>query len=382
MTVSYWQHSLNSEQIIECDVCIIGAGITGSSIAWWLHKLEPGMKLAIIDSRSSGSGASGRNAGMVLAGLADHYDLMVDTYGRDNAREIWQATLDHRRLLGEFLRESRKSVELEECGSWRLGYEPSEREHLERSATLLQEDGFNAQFYSKDPLNRGFYGALGIDGDAGLHSLMLVNSLIESSGANLYPNCEAFGFNYGLEHIEVLTSGGTFRSKLVIIALNAYAPLLHDYFKLFISPHRGQIFVTAPLQSRILDRLVYTHHGYIYFRQLPDNRVLIGGWRHEFAEYEAGYMDEVTKDVQGALERFLIERFPETAGVPIETRWAGTMGFSKDGLPIVGTLPEDKRVAYAVGFTGHGFGLALEVSRRVVRMLLNGEHPGIFATRP
>lgn len=124
--------------------------------------------------------------------------------------------------------------------------------------------------------------------------------------------------------------------------------------------------------------MVYAHHGYIYFRQLRDGRLLLGGWRHEFAEREAGYADETTEEVQGSLERFLLKYFPETEGLPVEARWAGTMGFSVDGLPLVGALPEDERVGYAVGYTGHGFGLALEVTRRAVRLMLRGESAGVF----
>jgi gamma-glutamylputrescine oxidase len=379
MTVSYWQYSLVKQQRIKSDICIIGAGIAGASLAYWFNRIKPDFEISIIDAKSIGAGASGRNAGMILAGLADHYDIMIDMYGRDCARQLWQATLEHRRLVGEFLTRTNRPVDLEECGSWRLGLNPDEKLHLERSAALLIEDGFQADYREVDPLGRGFHGALGIHSDAGLHSLRLVNALIAESGAKVYGDCEAFGFDSDRDSVSVSTGGGIFQASLVVIALNAYAPLVHDYFKTLISPHRGQILVTAPIPTRILNRLVYAHHGYIYFRQLPDNRFLLGGWRHEFADYEAGYMDETTIEVQSALERFMHERFPETMGIPVETRWAGTMGFSKDGIPIIGTLPENSRIAFAVGFTGHGFGLALEVSRRTVRMLIEGESSGIFS---
>lgn len=378
MTVSYWQRTASALPQIDCDVCILGAGITGASAALWLRRTEPGLKIVIAEARTVGAGASGRNAGMVLAGLSDHYDRMVEQYGREQAVEIWQATLEHQRLLREFLVEHGANVHLEECGSWRIGFEEAEGEHLARSAALLKADGFPAEFYEHDPLDRGFYGALGIASDAGLHPLLLVNALINASGAEVYNACEVRDIESRPDVVVVHTGAADFRARKVFIALNAYAPLVHQHFRPFISPHRGQILVTAPLACRIVERLVYAHHGYIYFRQLPDGRLLLGGWRHEFAEREAGYADETTAEIQDALKGFMLKYFPETARVPVEASWAGTMGFSIDGLPMVGTLPEDHRIGYAVGFTGHGFGLALEVTRRAVSALFKGESAGIF----
>lgn len=380
MTVSFWQQTAARRRLLECDVCIIGAGITGACAALWVRRFAPRLNVLIVEARAAGSGASGRNAGMVLAGLAEHYDRMCEVYGRATAREIWSVTLEHQRLLREFLDETRADIDFDPCGSWRLGFAPEERERLEHSFELLREDGFDAEFRRGDPLERDFYGALGISSDAGLHSMKLVRAVIEASGAEILTGNEVAAIESEAGGAVLIKTNETdIRAAHAFIALNAYAPLVVDYFRALVEPHRGQILVTAPLAKRILERLVYTNDGYIYFRQLPDKRFLLGGWRHEFAADEAGYMDATSEDVQRALERFMHERFPETKDVKIEARWAGTMGFSPDGLPLVGTLPDfGGRIAYAVGFTGHGFGLAFDVARRAAKSLLNGEKAGIF----
>lgn len=61
---------------------------------------------------------------------------------------------------------------------------------------------------------------------------------------------------------------------------------------------------------------------------------------------------------------------------PVERRWAGIMGFSVDGLPLVGTLPDKPRVGFAVGYTGHGLALAAGCTERAVDMLLTGANVG------
>jgi gamma-glutamylputrescine oxidase len=375
MTVALWQRADGGALFY--DVCIIGTGITGVGLAWWLRRRSPTLRIALIEARTLGAGASGRNAGMVLAGLADHYDRMIELYGRERAQSIWFATLMHQRWLCEFVAETGADVELEKCGSWRVAFAPDEREHLERSFVLLREDGFEAEFSSRDPLSMGFHGALGIRGDMGIHPLKLVRALWQASGAELFENCEAERIDPEANSVRIRSRCAEFTASRVFIALNAYAPFFHPHFRPLVAPQRGQILVTEPLR-RFLDRLVYAHYGYIYFRQLRDGRLLLGGFRHLFAGQEQTSVDEVTPEVQGALESFLREKLAVEAR--IEARWAGAMGFSPDGLPIIGVGPESDRVIYALGFTGHGFGLALEVARRAVLLSEMGEADHLFGS--
>lgn len=379
MTVSIWQRDLATKQKYHYDVCILGAGIAGAAVAWWLRRLAPELRVCIVEKHAVGSGASGRNAGMVLAGLASHYDEMVRVYGREAAIELWQATLEHRRHLDDFLRETNANVGYELNGSWRLGMEPAEREHLECSATLLNEDGFPAKYREDDPLRRGFFGALGIDEDCGVQPLMLVRAIIAASGATLFEHAEVYEI-LQKRNIIIHTPAQEIRAERIVIALNAYAGLVDPIWQQTIMPHRGQILVTAKLNKRVLEKLVYTHHGYIYFRQLPDTRFLLGGWRHEYATDEAGYDDKTTPGLQLKLEEFLRRYFPEAAAAPIEARWSGTMGFSPDGIPIADVSSESERIFYLLGFTGHGFGLALEVARRLIEKMIYGRTTGVFAS--
>ncbi|MBA3712603.1 MAG: FAD-binding oxidoreductase [Pyrinomonadaceae bacterium] len=128
MTVSFWQRSSKNLPEVDCDLCIIRAGITGASAALWLRRVAPRMCVAVVEARTIAAGASGRNAGMVLAGLADHYDRMVEVFGRAVARGAWQATLDHQRHLAEIFPDEGQSVRLERCGRWRVGFGASERD--------------------------------------------------------------------------------------------------------------------------------------------------------------------------------------------------------------------------------------------------------------
>jgi glycine/D-amino acid oxidase-like deaminating enzyme len=192
-------------------------------------------------------------------------------------------------------------------------------------------------------------------------------------GATLFEQSEVFDISeLPGGWLEVKSRRVTVRCASVALCTNAYTPLFHPYFVDKILPTRGQILCTEPLGQRVLDQVCYADYGYEYFRQLPDGRLLVGGWRHHFREAEVGYEDRTTPELQAGLESFLVKYFPEAATARITHRWSGTMGFSIDGLPLVGSLPEQPGVYFAVGFTGHGLGYGLATAEKLAAHILSG----------
>ena len=54
------------------------------------------------------------------------------------------------------------------------------------------------------------------------------------------------------------------------------------------------------------------------------------------------------------------------------------MGFTADSLPILGHLPRDSRILFAVGLNGHGLSLGAAVAERIVDYLINQNTLGLF----
>jgi glycine/D-amino acid oxidase-like deaminating enzyme len=309
---------------------------------------------------------------MVLTGTAQYYHDAIRLYGRDLAREVWNFSL-HNREIAQGL-----SAELgtpwDPCGSMLLALDDTEAEDLERTADALLDDGIAVKFMGNDPTKRGFAAAVVQPGDAGVHPARLTQALAQSSGAELWEWSEVFGWERLADgRLEVKSRRVTVRCERMALCTNAYAPLMDAYFEGKVVPTRGQIFVTEPLGKTVLSQLCYGDYGYEYFRQLPDGRFLLGGWRHHFRDMEAGYEDKVTPEVQGGLEGFMVRYFPEAVGAKITHRWSGTMGFSADGLPLVGSLPGEPNVYFAVGFTGHGMGFGLATAERLAAHMLFGQ---------
>ncbi len=373
MTVSYWQDRSGEETVV-CDTCVVGAGIVGAYTAQCL--VEAGQDVVILEARHVAAGATGRNAGMVLTGLAAYYHEAVAQYGEQIAREVWQLTLANRARMFELAQ--RHGVPYEQNGSLILAIDEAEVGDLERAARALDAAGLPGDFQRGDPTGRGFAAALIQPGDGATHPALLTEALVAHGGARLIAPSEVFAIEPDGPGLRVRSRLATVRCAQVALCTNAYAPLFHPYFATLVAPTRAQVFVTAPVSTRVLDRPGYADYGYEYFRQLPDGAFLLGGWRQHFRDEEVGYEDRVTAGVQAGLEGFLGRFFPELRDVPVTHRWSGVMGFSRDHIPCVGRLPDQPQIGFAVGFTGHGLGWGLKTAERLVELLLHNTPPGFL----
>jgi gamma-glutamylputrescine oxidase len=363
------------------DVVIIGGGLIGAGCAYLLSQRD-NLKVALVESGKIAHGSSGRNGGFVLRGIQSYYNNAVKLYGRKTAAEVYRFAEENQAMIKQFVEKYGNCFDYETCGSYLLACSLEELEELAESADLMRDDGFDLEFLKEDPLERDFYGAMVNPLDVGINPVKLVRALAVASNARIFEDDTVVRIEYD-GAVSVQTASRTLKCERALLATNAYTPLLVSWFVDKIQPARGQAMVTKPLRKRILDRLCYANYGWEYFRQLSDNRLLLGGCRQLFLNEELGYADMTTKSVQGALQSYLKDRFPDVAGVQIDYRWSGLMGFTADGLPLVGESEQIPGLFFAVACNGHGLGYGLNMSKLIVEMAMDGESAGIFdANRP
>lgn len=330
------------------DVMIVGGGITGLALLRWL----PGAVL--VERDRVGAGASGRSAGFLRAGVAASYLEATRRYGRERARSLWAFTAETHELLAEAL--AGRACGYRRRGSVALAAGPEEAQELEESAELLREDGFAALWDGAGLCSPG-------DGELDPLEALLVLAADAPAGA-IREGVAVEAIEPSTRGVRVHAAGAECLAGAVVLATNADTCPLAPQVP--IRPVRAQMAATAPERRPVAGAPTSADRGFRYWRQLPDGRVLLGGYRDRALEQEVGRAAVTTPLIQGHLDAHLREL---GATAPVTNRWAGIMGFTPDGLPVVGAVPGWPGVHVCGGYSCHGLSFAFHCARRLAAAL-------------
>src|SRR4249920_1839407 len=87
------------ESALDCDVAVVGGGLAGLSAA--IELAQRGYSVVVLEAQQVGWGASGRNGGQVIAGLACDQSVIEQQLGSTASRAVWDMTMEALRLIGE-----------------------------------------------------------------------------------------------------------------------------------------------------------------------------------------------------------------------------------------------------------------------------------------
>lgn len=333
------------------DVLIVGGGITGVSLLY--HLRDAGAVLVERDRLAAG--ASGRNAGFIVQGVGHNYAEAVRAYGRGQARDAWAFSVETHHLLEDAL--AGRSPHHRRRGHVNIPAGEDERRALEESATLMAEDGLDARWDGERLV-------FPRDGEHNpMESVCALASFAPEGSIREGAEVTAIDAGSGDGDVRVeLAGGGECRAGVVVLATNAYTSRLAP--EADITPNRAQMAATAPESRTIAEQPAARNHGYQYWNQLWDGRVAVGGYRDTAIAQERTDRAVTTPDIQAHLDAHLRE-WGVTA--PVTHRWAGIMGFTADGLPIVREMRPN--VWVCGGYNGSGMTFAFHCARRVAERL-------------
>jgi gamma-glutamylputrescine oxidase len=339
------------------DVEIVGGGVTGVSAALTLAGL--GKRVRLHEARAVASGASGRNGGFALRGGAMAYDSAREWLGHDAAADYWRLTEAYVDRVAELGGDA-----VRRTGSLRLAGD-DERDELQAECEALREDGFAAEWRDElpEPLAGRFPGALFHPDDAVLQPARLVRRLALAA-AEAGVEIREYDRVEDLDQLE---------AEAVLVATDGYPSGLLGELEGLIIPTRGQMIATEPLPERLFPMPHYGRHGYDYWHQNEEGRLIVGGFRDADMDSEFTAEEATTERIQGALEGFaeaLLGRRPT-----IEHRWAGVFGLVPDLMPVVGRHPVQDGVWIAGGYSGHGNVLGLMCGDLVAQAIAGEPHP-------
>jgi glycine/D-amino acid oxidase-like deaminating enzyme len=388
MSVSYWlDKSKNSKQT--CDIAVVGGGIAGFSVAYWLKKEDPSLKVVILEKNTVGSGATGRNAGFITCGSVEHFSRLCERWGEKAALEMWHYSEKNLDLLREHIIQDDTTLEFDANGTFSLASTDAEFKELVHTSELMKRLDVAVEVLDERNIKKRlgveqFVGGIKYLKDASINPTALLTKMqskVQAMGVEIHENCEVYDIVSEPTGTTVLkTAKFEFEASVAVLALNGYSSSLKKYFADKIYPTRGQIMVTEPV-APFMEGPCYANFVLDYFRQLADGRVLIGGFRQLEKTTEVGFSDHTTDVIQSALYEFLQKHIPVLSDRKVTHRWAGVMGFSFDGQPLVGSLPDQPQVYFVGGFTGHGLGLAFHSSKVLVDLMYDRSIPSFVSAK-
>lgn len=387
--VSFWWQQLGTPSPrpplpgdLAVDVCIVGAGYTGLWTAYYLAKLQPDLRVAVVEARFAGYGASGRNGGWLTNSVTGGRE----TYARSHGR---QAAIDHQLALNATVDEVIRVAALEDIdadihkgGELNVAYTPAQLARLRAAAAaesrwpgtdieLLDAGDSSARIRVS-----GTLGGLWHPHCARVHPAKLVAGLaaaVERAGVRIYEDTT-------VEEIRpnrARTDRGTIRADVVIRATEGFTPNLKGEHRTWL-PMNSSMIVTEPIPTSVWERIGWSGretlgdfaHVYMYAQRTADDRIAFGGrgvpYRYASRVDTDGATQERTVESLAALLRRF---FPAADEVPIAHGWAGVLGVPRDWAASVG-LDRSTGLGWAGGYVGTGVAATNLAGRTLADLVL------------
>jgi glycine/D-amino acid oxidase-like deaminating enzyme len=377
------------------DIVIAGSGLVGLWSAYYLKKHAPSLSITIIERGLIPTGASTRNAGFACFGSLSELVSDAGQMGMDRLLELVDMRYRGLKKIRKIF--SAEDINYENFGGYELiGNRPDTdpsaptssapdltdldqlRSSIDEFNRILKKvTGYQKTFRLQNE-NIAQFGFSNIQylvenrSEGQLHSGKLCQALlrlVQSMGVTVLNNIEITGFEKVSGHILLHTQHAIpLTAQQLLVATNAFALQLLP--QLDITPARGQVLVTSPVDGLPFKGTFHFDKGFYYFRNLGD-RVLLGGARNMEIEEETTTEMEISDRIQHELERFLQETILPDRFYTIEHRWSGIMGMGNEKMPIIKAVND--HVFCAVRMSGMGVALAPIVGEKIALLMTSGD---------
>ena len=358
--------SLRGEQ--RADVVVLGGGIAGCSAA--LHLAKRGLRVVLLEARTVGYGASGRSGGQTIFGLAASQQALVASVGRDDARRLFDLSIEALDLTQSLIRQyaidcdyrpnhvhvATKARHVTELNEW---HRELHEDYGYGSTRLLDRDEIQQHVHSAR-----YLGGL-IDSRSGhLHPLKFTRGVAraaESVGATIFENSPVVRYDNGSE-VLVHTNQGSVRCAYLVLCGNAYIGPVAPQLARRILGVGTYIIATEPLGAERARALLPSNAAIAdmnwildYLRRSADHRLLFGG-RVSYSAVQPPQLAE-------SMRKRMVHVFPHLADVKVAYTWGGYLDITMSRAPDFGRLAAN--VFYLQGFSGHGMTLTSLAGRLV-----------------
>ncbi|MBD0670262.1 NAD(P)/FAD-dependent oxidoreductase [Streptomyces sp. CBMA156] len=372
----------------DVDVCVVGGGYTGLWTAYYLKKADPALRIAVLEQRFCGYGASGRNGGWLYNGFAGR-GAFAERYGQQRAVAM-QRVMDE--AVGEVV--DIAAAERIEADIVRGGVLEVARNkpQLERLHAFVEDEraygeGRVELLGAREAAERinvaGTLGGCWTPYGARIQPAKLVRGLartVRELGVEVYEGTAVSAVLPGTGHRRprAVTPYGTVTADHVLRATEGFTAALRGEKRTWL-PMNSAMVATEPLPAEFWAEAGWQGqevlgdfaHAYMYAQRTADDRIALGG---RGVPYRFGSRTDSDGSTQAEtvrqLRRILNGFFPAAAHVRIDHAWAGVLGVPRDWCSTV-DLDRASGLGWAGGYVGSGVTTA-NLAGRTLRDLVLG----------
>ncbi len=408
----------------KADIVIIGAGLTGSSAAYYLSK-EPGNKnktILVLEANYPASASSGRNGGnfqLLPESYVGNYEgLVQERYkwlkskkpdadeavlmrtAKHQARILLQFTYNNFLRFTDLVRKEEIQCDLSPHGWLRIPDTLAEQTALLADEEWMKTTGLEltpeTEIWSPQKIteNTGirsqFLGRY-ISGSGNYHPFKFVMGVLKKAsenGVKIYSGVKVTQIS-PIQTGSVLleTSQGSIDAEKVIVATNAFTPQLFPKLS-EIQCYPSQVMNLEHVKNQLKGITVTEKCGDIYYN-FPSSQHYIDsnhedrGMIHFGLDFDHPVQDPNhlprSAELFAEMKKYTDDQFPDTQNQPPSRLWTGPMAFTPDRVPVIGFLPSKEaphqNIIIAAAFQGYGGSFCTQAGYVAAQMALTGETP-------
>ncbi|KAJ7613167.1 FAD dependent oxidoreductase [Roridomyces roridus] len=384
------------------DVTIIGSGLSGTAIAYFLLTgPNPPKRVVLLEAREACDGATARNGGHCRPEAFIDYAHYKHDFGKEQATKIIRNEFDTLDLVTEII--EKEGVD---CDFWRgFSYAvATDQPSADTLAVLYQEfvnDGGNVEGIVEQILGpeaarratrcaNAFAAYKSPTGSLWPHKLVihLLSLCIEKHGLNLQTHTPVRAVSSNSDGSwSVQTDRGVVRTDKVVYATNAFTATLLPEFLGHIWPFKGQCSVVVPPKAFSGTNMLQQTYGLVYeedtalradymIQRQKDGLIIFGGRRGAASldkllgnTNDSEIYPEMSAALKKALPAFFEGWEEQVEGEGQLHVWSGIMGYTTEGVPYVGELHDKPGAFICAGHQGHGMARIMTCAKGVAQII-------------
>ncbi|MCF6266969.1 MAG: FAD-binding oxidoreductase [Desulfuromusa sp.] len=345
----------------ECktDVAVIGGGYTGLSAT--LHLAEAGTNVTLLEAKSIGYGGSGRNVGLVNAGLWLKPDEVVEIMGSEYGERVLDVLGSSPDLVFELINKHKIECDPIREGTLHCAHSPAGYKVLRQREEQWQRRNAPVTLLSREkaaPMigSDSFHGAL-LDKRAGqIQPLAYAYGLADAgkkAGAKLYVNSPITTFKKDGDTWRLKTPDGVVLAKTVILATQGYPDYAFKNQKNSMVPFNYFQFSTLPLPESVRKTILPGGHA------AWDTNLILSSYKLDRdGRLIVGSVGQARNGAYNLHKNWTLRSikkvFPQVGSIELEHAWDGIIRMTTDNIPRFHIL--DKGMITVTSYNGRGIG--------------------------